>query len=94
MTAAEAGRPLSAIGTGLGVRIYRGGKAFGFWEIESAALQPGDTILEIVPRPRRARRLRADQIPGASGRQSACIRARLAQAPSASAWLSPTNWAR
>jgi voltage-gated potassium channel len=33
-----------------GVRIYRGGKAFGFWEIESAALQSGDTILEIVPR--------------------------------------------
>ncbi len=47
---AETGRPLSAIATGLGVRIYRGGKAYGFWEIELAALMPGDTILEIVPR--------------------------------------------
>ena len=50
VSVAEVGRPLSAIGTGLGVRIYRGGKVFGFWEIEAAALQPGDTILEIVPR--------------------------------------------
>jgi voltage-gated potassium channel len=50
--AAEAGRPLSAIGTGLGVRVYRGGRSFGFWDPEAAALQAGDTILEIVPRPR------------------------------------------
>ena len=50
----EAGRPLSAIGTGLGVRVYRGGKSFGFWDIEAAALQAGDTILEIVPRARGA----------------------------------------
>jgi voltage-gated potassium channel len=50
VTPAEAGRPLSTIATGLGVRIYRGGKTFGFWEPESASLQRGDTILEIVPR--------------------------------------------
>jgi hypothetical protein len=36
------------------VLIYRGDKYFGFWEPESAALQPGDTILEIVPRSRGA----------------------------------------
>ena len=53
VTAAEAGRPLSAIGTGLGVRVYRGGRAYGFWDVEVGALQPGDTILEIVPRVRR-----------------------------------------
>ena len=52
VSAAEAGRPLSAIGTGLGVRVYRGGKAYGFWDVQAAALQAGDTILEIVPRPR------------------------------------------
>ncbi|MFO1142756.1 MAG: potassium channel family protein [Amaricoccus sp.] len=50
VTPAEVGRPLAAIGTGLGVRVYRGGKVFGFWEPESGALQAGDTILEIVPR--------------------------------------------
>ncbi len=54
VTPQEAGRPLSAIGTGLGVRVYRGGKSFGFWDIEAAALQAGDTILEIVPRARGA----------------------------------------
>jgi voltage-gated potassium channel len=54
VTVAETGRPLSSIGTGLGVRIYRGDKSFGFWEPESAALQPGDSILEIVPRSRGA----------------------------------------
>jgi voltage-gated potassium channel len=52
VTAAEAGRPLSAIGTGLGVRIYRGGRSYGFSDKEAAKLEPGDTILEIVPRPR------------------------------------------
>ena len=93
VTAAEAGRPLSAIGTGLGVRIYRGGRSYGFWDIEAG----GAPARRHHPRDRaaRARRgLTAAQIPGASGRQSACIRARLAQAASASAWLRPTNWAR
>jgi voltage-gated potassium channel len=52
VSAEEAGRPLSAIGSGLGVRVYRGGRSFGFWDIEAAALQPGDTILEIVPHAR------------------------------------------
>ena len=52
VTPEEAGRPLSATGTGLGVRIYRGGKAYGFWDPEAAALQAGDILLEIVPRAR------------------------------------------
>ena len=51
VTADEVGRPLAQIGTGLGVRIYRGDRAFGFWEIEAGHLQPGDSILEVVPRP-------------------------------------------
>ncbi|WOE74392.1 potassium channel family protein [Alterisphingorhabdus coralli] len=34
---------------GLGVRIYRDGKAYGFWEEEAAKLIPGDTVVEIMP---------------------------------------------
>jgi voltage-gated potassium channel len=45
----EIGRPLGGIETGLGVRIVRAGKAIGFWEEGSKALQPGDEIVEIVP---------------------------------------------
>ncbi|RZI57797.1 MAG: potassium transporter TrkA, partial [Zymomonas sp.] len=46
----EVGAPLSAIGTGLGVRIIRDGKPYSFAEPESKALAAGDTILEIVTR--------------------------------------------
>ncbi|WP_294260394.1 TrkA family potassium uptake protein [uncultured Sphingomonas sp.] len=46
--AEEIGQPLSSIRTGLGVRIYRGGKPFGFFDPEAAAIQPGDVIVEIV----------------------------------------------
>ncbi|HEV2865870.1 MAG TPA: potassium channel family protein [Allosphingosinicella sp.] len=59
----EQGKPLSAIGTGLGVRIYREGQPIGFWEPACQALRKGDRIVEIVPSvpheadqpPRRAR---------------------------------------
>ncbi len=46
--AEEIGQPLSSIRTGLGVRIYRGGKPFGFFDDEAAAIQAGDVIVEIV----------------------------------------------
>ena len=46
--AEEVGQPLSAIRTGLGVRIYRGGRVIGFWEPEAAQLHNGDMIIEIV----------------------------------------------
>lgn len=46
----EVGRPLSAIATGLGVRLYRAGRPIGFAEEGARALQAGDTLLEIVPR--------------------------------------------
>lgn len=49
VTAAEVGKPLSAIATGLGVRIYRNGMAHGFWEAAAASLNTGDLIVEIVP---------------------------------------------
>lgn len=48
--AEEIGQPLSSIRTGLGVRIYRGGRPFGFFDDEAAAIQSGDVIVEIVAR--------------------------------------------
>jgi voltage-gated potassium channel len=47
--AAEVGRPLSAITTGLGLRVHRGGRGFGFWEPGAQALAEGDLIVEVVP---------------------------------------------
>lgn len=47
---AEVGAPLSAIASGLGVRIYRRERIIGFWEPEAARLEAGDLIVEIVPR--------------------------------------------
>jgi voltage-gated potassium channel len=46
---AECGKALSDVVKGLGVRIYRNGKPYGFWEPEAATLQPGDRIIEILP---------------------------------------------
>lgn len=45
----EVGRPLSAIATGLGVRIYRDERPYSFAEPEVSALRAGDVIVEIVP---------------------------------------------
>ncbi len=49
VTEEECGKPLTAIARGLGVRIYRDGKPFGFWEPEVRSLRAGDRIIEIVP---------------------------------------------
>ncbi|WP_433910951.1 potassium channel family protein [Sphingomonas yabuuchiae] len=49
VTPAEYGKPLSALTTGLGVRIHRGGGAIGFWEDAARRLEPGDRLVEIVP---------------------------------------------
>jgi voltage-gated potassium channel len=51
----ECGKPLHAAATGMGLRIYRDGRPFGFWEPEAQSLRPGDCIVEIVPT-RRAER--------------------------------------
>ena len=45
----EIGRPLSAIASGMGLRIYRGERPIGFWEADAQSLQSGDQIVEIVP---------------------------------------------
>ena len=46
---AEVGQPLSALATGLGLRVYRGEARIGFWEPEAQRLEPGDRIIEVVP---------------------------------------------
>jgi voltage-gated potassium channel len=45
----ECGQPLSALARGLGVRIYRDGRPYGFWEPEARSLMAGDCIVEILP---------------------------------------------
>jgi voltage-gated potassium channel len=49
----ECGRSLGEISSGLGVRVYRDGRPIGFWEEGARSLQPGDTLVEIVPTCRR-----------------------------------------
>ena len=49
VSADEIGKSLSALAKGLGVRVYRNGRAYGFWEPDVSALQEGDRIVEIIP---------------------------------------------
>lgn len=50
VAAGEIGRPLDALASGgKGLRIYRNGTAIGFGEPGAARLEPGDSIVEIVP---------------------------------------------
>jgi voltage-gated potassium channel len=45
----EIGRSLSCLASGgQGLRLYRGGKPFGFWEEEAKLLLAGDRIVEVV----------------------------------------------
>ncbi|MEG3179891.1 potassium channel family protein [Sphingomonas sp. LT1P40] len=50
----EVGTPLAAIATGLGVRVYRDGTPFGFFQPEAKLLREGDVIVEIVSQPGKA----------------------------------------
>lgn len=50
VTAEECGRPITDLTSGgQGLRVYRKGRAIGFWEDECQMLQPGDMVVEIVP---------------------------------------------
>lgn len=49
VTADEVGKPLSGIAPGLGLRIHRGERHFGFWEPEAARLEAGDRLVEVLP---------------------------------------------
>jgi voltage-gated potassium channel len=45
----EIGSSLDRLASGgRGLRIYRGGKPYGFWEAETNTLQAGDTIVEVI----------------------------------------------
>ena len=48
--AEEVGQPLAEIKTGVGLRIYRGERVFGFCDAESGRLESGDLIVEVVAR--------------------------------------------
>jgi len=43
----EIGKPLKDLTGGLGVRIIRDGKPYGFWRPQVANLKPGDIVMEI-----------------------------------------------
>ena len=46
----ECGCPISELKSGgRGLRVYRDGKALGFWEDACQNLQPGDIVVEIIP---------------------------------------------
>lgn len=46
----ECGRPISDLDSGgRGLRVYRNGRAIGYWEEEGQSLQKGDIVVEIVP---------------------------------------------
>ncbi|MFM7403607.1 MAG: potassium channel family protein [Erythrobacter sp.] len=50
VTSEECGKPITALTSGgQGLRIYRDGRAIGFWEGECQQLQSGDMVVEIVP---------------------------------------------
>ncbi len=47
---AECGCSISDLKSGgRGLRIYRNGRAIGYWEDECQSLEPGDVVVEIVP---------------------------------------------
>ncbi|MBB3859251.1 voltage-gated potassium channel [Novosphingobium hassiacum] len=46
----EVGKSLNDLATGgRGLRLYRDGKAYGFWDDAAGLLQSGDVVVEIVP---------------------------------------------
>ncbi|GMM93447.1 potassium channel family protein [Qipengyuania sp. MTN3-11] len=50
VTEAECGKSIQQLSTGgRGLRVYRDGRALGFWESECESLLPGDVIVEIIP---------------------------------------------
>ncbi len=49
VTDKEIGIKLRDLPDGIGVRVYRGGKNYGFWEPEAQRLVAGDLIVQIMP---------------------------------------------
>ena len=47
---AEIGRSLEQLASGgKGLRLYRAGQAYGYWEDQARRLEPGDVVVEILP---------------------------------------------
>lgn len=48
----EVGRSMRELTSGgLGLRLYRNGQAYGYWEPEAAELRAGDKVVEVLPTP-------------------------------------------
>ncbi|WP_371809578.1 TrkA family potassium uptake protein [Croceicoccus sp. YJ47] len=48
----DVGKPLRNLGSGsIGVRLYRAGEAYGYWQPEAESVQMGDMIVVIKPTP-------------------------------------------
>ena len=45
----EVGKSLRDLPDGIGLRIYRNGVNFGFWQAEAQKLQAGDLLVQIIP---------------------------------------------
>lgn len=45
----EVGKSLRELSDGIGLRIYRDGKNFGFWQDEAQKLESGDLLVQIIP---------------------------------------------
>ena len=49
VAAEEIGRSIDQLATGgRGLRIYRAGKPYGFWEAEAQRLERGDAVVEVI----------------------------------------------
>lgn len=52
VAAEEIGRSIKQLASGgLGLRIYRNGQPFGYWDIEASELRAGDMVVEVIPTP-------------------------------------------
>ncbi|MGL4324219.1 MAG: potassium channel family protein, partial [Beijerinckiaceae bacterium] len=49
VAASEIGTRLRDLPDGIGVRVYRDGKNYGFWEPEAQQLMAGDMLVQIMP---------------------------------------------
>jgi voltage-gated potassium channel len=45
----EVGKRLRDLPDGMGLRVYRDGANFGFWQPEAQSLKSGDLVVQIIP---------------------------------------------
>ena len=49
VTPGEVGKSLRDLPDGIGLRIYRNGMNFGFWQKEAQKLEAADLLVQIIP---------------------------------------------